>query len=372
MYVASTMYRTQLVAANIILKLTHTHPGEFPWINITLVTLFLRLPSLVADIGIGYLVYLFGRNKKQKILPLVAVALFLFSPVVLYNSAFWGQMDGIINFLFLLSVFLLMKKKHFLSLVFFAFSIYIKFSLIPLFPLYILLLYFQEKEKKKFFLNIFLVVLVVLAITFPISHNPIHWLLSYSTIGWKGEMQNITAFAFNFWWVIFKPVILSGKQSDPFLFSEIRLIGAPLSSIKYFSLSLETISSIIFSLFYVPLLWITLKKRKFDIKNMMLLFSLAALITFLFLPRMHERYLYPIFPLLAVYIGIDGKFIATFIALTILNFINIYIVWHPFALWFLPYAIFNNRDFQWFVSLCTVICGVIFYINAIKIMYAKK
>ena len=81
---------------------------------------------------------------------------------------------------------------------------------------------------------------------------------------------------------------------------------------------------------------------------------------------MHERYLYPLFPLFAIYVGLKGKFLFIFIALSILNFINLYLVWHPMRLIFFPYEMMTNQWFQWIISGLTLAIAVIFYFKSLK------
>jgi len=64
---------------------------------------------------------------------------------------------------------------------------------------------------------------------------------------------------------------------------------------------------------------------------------------------------------MAIYIGLTGKKITYFILFSILNFLNIYLVWHPMKIYFLPYKLMSNFYFQWFLSAGIVISGLWLY-----------
>ena len=68
--------------------------GAFPsaliplWQSGNMQAAFLKLPAILADIGIGYLIY---RLTKKKLL----AAVYLFNPAVFYISAVWGQIESL-------------------------------------------------------------------------------------------------------------------------------------------------------------------------------------------------------------------------------------------------------------------------------------
>jgi hypothetical protein len=87
---------------------------------------------------------------------------------------------------------------------------------------------------------------------------------------------------------------------------------------------------------------------------------------------MHERYLYPLFPFLAVVVGLSGKYLKTFILFSVLNFVNLYIVWHPMKLWFLPYEFISNSNIQWLISFAIMAIGSVFYYKIIKLGFINE
>src|SRR5207248_3018025 len=121
----------------------------------------------------------------------------------------------------------------------------------------------------------------------------------------------------------------------------------------------------------LPIIVYSIRKKTLSAEQIFLFFTLTALSLFLFFPRMHERYVYPVFPLLAVYTGLTKKYFIIYLLLSLCNLINLYVVWHPMTLSFFPYHLMNNATFQWTVSFCTVLTGIIFYGQALKGLYEK-
>lgn len=371
LYLNVAAYEAQIPLVKLYLRLTHQAAGTNYWINSILINAFLRFPSIIADLVLGLLIYRLIKLKRSEKAAVLASSLFIFNPVVLYNSAFWGQMDSLYALPLFVSFYLLSKKRYFWSILFFSFSLYVKLNTLLFLPFFLIIIYKLIKNKVLFFGHLVLSFFAIYILTLPVSSTPYNFIINLFLKTSGGEMQNVTNFAFNFWWFLFKPFIQIGVPINLFNFSEIRLLGSPPGSASYFGLSLSTWAFILFSLFLLPILskTIFLKRAKFpQPETLFLFFSLITLLGFLFLPRMHERYMYPLFPLLATYVGLKQKFLFIFIILSALNFINLYLVWHPMMLFFMPYNVMNNQWFQWVISGLTVMIGIIFYIRSLKLL----
>lgn len=373
LYSISLMYNTNIVASKAILKITHSKEGTLDWVNGPLFNFFLRLPSIASDILIGFLIYKIIIKEKNKKHAILGASLFLFNPIVLYNSSFWGQMDSLNNLFFYVSLFLLLKRKYFFSILFYGLSLYIKLSLLPLIPIFFVILFCFKKRIYQLLPPVISTIIIIIILTLPVSLNP-WWLTNFFANNHLSEMRNITSFSFNFWWLIFKPFIEIGKPSDIFNFSQIQLIGSPLDRTKFMQTTLSSWGYFIFAILISPFIikMFLQGKKLLSTANIFLIFSIAALLSFLFLPYMHERYLYPFFPLMATYVGLTYKKIWIYIPLAIMNFINLYIVWHPFMTPLAPYWLISNISFQWLLSLFIVILGFFFYIGSFKIFYERK
>lgn len=370
LYILSTFYQLSIQAAKVVNKISNKKPGDLQWVNIQLQTIFLRLPSILSDLIIGYIIFLtilsFKKNDKQALL---GASLFLFNPVVIYNSAFWGQMDSINNLFIILSVYFLMKHKPFFVIPLIFASLYIKLSLFPLLPILLFVTLVTLKEQfNKILLSLVGSMAFILLLTVPISQTPHLWIYEFIKSSGLGEMQNITSFAFNFWWVIFKPNIIIGSPTSLFNFSEVKLLGSPADSSKFFFLSLFQIGIIMYSAAILPLFYQIYKNRNCLIKPemIMIIFLVSTLLIFLFLPRMHERYIFPAFVLFAIYYGLTKKYLIAYVCISIVSFLNLYIVWHPMSLPFLTYDLIKNVEFQWSLAIIMVVTILFVYIKSLK------
>ncbi len=272
-----------------------------------------KLPFILADIGLGFLIYKIVYKFKPKLATLAA-AIFLFNPVLIYNSAIWGQTDSLINLLAISGFYFIFQKKYFAGIWLFLFGFLFKMSLIIYLPIFGLLLIKQIKDWKKMILPIllFIVFLFLIALPFKLDgFTSFRWLWYMYTnrvLVRQGSMLNGNAF--NLWTLIFS-IDLSKSEFT-----------------KVFGLSYQLIGRILFILSLIP---ICLKfiKTKLTISSLFSALVLSAFSCFIFMTNMHERYLYPIFPLISVLLFVPKtKFnLKNLIILSVIHFLNLYNLW---------------------------------------------
>lgn len=348
-------------------------PGSNDWVNGPLLTLLLRIPSLLGDVGIALILYIIvQRYTKSRNSGLFAAGIFLFNPAVIFNSAFMGQRDSINNFLFLLGVLAFIDKKYAWAAAWVACSLLVKFSLIFTVPLFMYGTYLATKSWRPVALSVLVAVSVTMAGVLPVSLSPFSWYFNYFLRNVSGEMPNLTAFAFNIWWVIFRPAVTFGPNTDAFSASDIRLIGTPFVAEVWWGVPAGMWATMFFILFCIPVVIGVFRsgKRAVTPKYLTLLLSMVCLAAYLWLPKMHDRYMYPVFPLLAIAIGLGVPALKEFIALSLLNIVNLFVVWHPMRLTDFWYSALSNRDIQWYVSIVTVFVSILLYVRATS--YAGK
>ncbi len=95
----------------------------------------LKLPSILADLGIGYLIYRIGRKHLGMLSGTALASIYLFQPVVLLNSCLWGQIDSLFTFLLLLVCILLEREKHFPAFLVYGLGILLKPQMLIFAPL---------------------------------------------------------------------------------------------------------------------------------------------------------------------------------------------------------------------------------------------
>lgn len=319
-----------------------------PFLQQKLPIVMVKLPSILTDLGIAWTIFLMVRKWRNEKIARLASLVFLFNPVSFYNSSIWGQTDSIINFLALLGLYFLWLKRPILGMSSFIFSLYFKTSLIIFLPVFVIALI---KEKYSFLkiLIAFIVPLGIIAIaSLPFSQvahfNVFKWLYSdlYLTrvFGHQGNM--LTGNAFNFWAFLFG-VDLSRTDLGTFLI-----------------LSLKQWGQLIFGLISIVLLAIVW--RRFSWRNIIFALAMISFSAFLFLTNMHERYLYPIFPLVTILLVIYPKIILFYIVLSLIYILNLYHLWWVPAISFLEsFYSFNFIRLLSLVNLVTFFCLLVLF-----------
>jgi Gpi18-like mannosyltransferase len=276
------------------------------------IILLMKLPSVIADILIGYYIYKYlkthGNSERKSIL---VAAVWLFNPIVWYNSSVWGQTDSIVNLLGVLSVFSLLHKKLNWSVFWFTLSILFKGSLLYFAPILIAVAWFQKYKLKDYCVSAIyaLVSLVLTSLWFHPQIDLLNWIYDLYTKRFiPGEIGYLTANAFNLWWIID-----SGNTLDSNLFFgiEARLLG--------FVLPIVTI-----------LISIIFLRKKHTSQNVFVALSVISITVFLFMTRIHERYLYPFFPYATILLAYINRLWLVYIVISGVHLLNLYhLFWVP-------------------------------------------
>ena len=353
LYALSATYETYIIAGKLIAHITHTKAGSILWVNTFFLHLWMRFPSILAELIMGILAYLLVAQKKDDTSGLLAAGLIWFNPALFYNSTLWGQMDSINNVFFILSLFFAFRKNILLSVFSYAVSLYIKLSLLPLLPFYVIFLFFLCGKKLFPLIRSFLLAALGIVIaTFAISNNPLMWLVLHLPQLAGGELQNVTNAAFNFWWAI-----TCGPTCN----------YPPVIDVTFLWITLNIWGYVFFAIATLPLLYLQLKKNVQLItkEHIILGFSLVAFATFLFLPKMHDRYLYPFFPLFAIFIGLTKykkNYLILYTLLSLMHLLNLIYSWFPtYFPYFFIYRVVYSRLYDWILSLFIVSLAAIVY-----------
>lgn len=272
--------------------------------------LLIKLPSLIADLGIGLVIYWYLRKKKKANAMFIA-SLWLFNPLTWYNSSVWGQTDSIVNLFGLIAIINLLEKKLVNFSFWFTLSFLYKGSLGVFIPFLIYIVFKQSFDFNKWVKSIITVAVTVfiVGIWFHPSLDYFIWLVNlYKERILPGEIGYLTANAFNFWWLI-----------NP---------GEVLDSTIYFGLSARVLG-IILTLSLIILV-ITKIRGKLDERKILFGLAASALIAFIFMTRIHPRYLYPFFPLATILLAYYKRLNFSYWILSFVHLANIYyLFWIP-------------------------------------------
>ncbi|MBI3485984.1 glycosyltransferase family 39 protein, partial [Candidatus Daviesbacteria bacterium] len=276
--------------------------------------LLLKLPTNLADIFSGLIIYSIVKEKLNSRWAILGFVLFVFNPTIFFNSSIFGQFDGFASLFSLLSIYLFVKYKNpEISILSFAISWAIKPQAIAIVPILLILIIINSKPLRYLttLLTFIISTLVIYLPFFP--NNPISGFFRINQ-----AMTNIfsctTCFAFNFWG------LFGNWQNDLIAFLNLKLI---LWGIILFSVTLGLI------LIKKPFL------IKFKSPFIYLTTAISVLVFFTFLTRMHERYLFGFFPffLIGALLLRSRLLLILYAIFSGLSVLNIY----------LPYAYYNSN-----------------------------
>lgn len=242
--------------------------------------------AILADVFIAWLIYFFfsqkDRLKKLGVtlplspnLPLILSAVFFLNPVVIIDSALWGQVESFGIMFTLLAILLLFYKRPYLSTFIFITGTLMKLQNIiylPLFFIFIFRIFGYKTLIKSLFVSFVTFVLVCLPFVLAGDLSQVLFLMTLNSDYFPWLSLN----AHNLWWIV------SGAKGLN-VTDRITVLGM---------LNAKTVGLIIFSSFYF--LSCLLLYLKTNARNFFLSLILGILAFFLFTTQSHERYSYPL------------------------------------------------------------------------------
>lgn len=233
-----------------------------------------KMPSILTDLGNGFLIYLLAKNFTSERKAFLTGAFVLFTPAFLSNSALWGQADSFLSFFLLLNFYLFTKKKIYFSAIALGLAQTIKPIAILALPFFILYLLLNKTPIKILilYLVIFFITIVVIFLPFNNEQNIFHFIMNRHLIT-SNQYPYTSLNAFNIWtirsnfWISDEKIIFGSISYH--------ILGIGLFAVIYITLLINFISRV--------------KKEYFDLS-----FTLAItyLSMFVLLTRMHERHMF--------------------------------------------------------------------------------
>jgi Gpi18-like mannosyltransferase len=286
----------------------------------------LKLPSIIADIGSAYLLYRFLEGRREDI-RLGAAAIYLFFPAALLIGAVWGQVDSLGAFFLLLSIYLISRDRPLPGALAFVVGFVIKPQMIaalPFLAFWIIRDYPRGwlrsglpdiRKALQLWLTItaagFALMLLLILAFFP--DNPLNFIDQLRDSANFYEYNSLNAY--NFWSVdgFFRPDTGDWQSTG---------------------ISQYTWGIILFAIASVAVIAV-LRDRRED-WALALGSALCLLAFYLFLTRMHERYLFPFFLpfLIACVLAQSRALWAVFVVLGVIHFLDLYFAYsyYPFVL----------------------------------------
>lgn len=254
---------------------------------------FLKLPAILADLGIGYLIYKITKKK------LFAFA-YLFNPAVIYVSAVWGQIESLPIFFLILSYFLL-PRRYYLSQLAFILAVLSKQTALWLLPIF-LIIWFKQGGVKALLRGLTLQITVFFLLYLPFS-LPSGAITSYlATL--SGSSTLIADKAGNLWFFLFAGARI--EDSLPFLGLTVRLWSLLLLALALLVISCR--------------LW-----RRYSLKKAADSLFWFSLFAFFLQTRVHDRHLAPALPFLLLASYGEQPKLFFYIILSVYHLINLYL-----------------------------------------------
>ncbi len=148
--------------------------------NIFVQNILFKLPVIVADVSVFYLLLKIFKNKKLE----VFIYYFL-SPIIIYAAYIHSQLDLVpVAFLFL-SFYYLKKKKIYQSSLVFALASCIKMNVVLFLPIFLIYLY-KANNKRKTFISFLIICSIYLLISMPYIGS-----IGYQKLVLMNDKQNL-------------------------------------------------------------------------------------------------------------------------------------------------------------------------------------
>ncbi len=280
----------------------------------------IKLPYIAADLGIGWLIYLILKKLDlRKNIPILASALFLLNPAVIYNSSIWGQTDSLSGFFILAMYYALFINQYLLFAILISINVFLKVQSLPFVILALVILV------KKLRISRTAAIIIPAAVAAFVINLPHIAKNNYSApisvmVNSLGYFPYVSLNAYNLHWLLIK------GQSD--MYPDKSLIGGIVSH--------KTLGTAIFGLLFLGLIYYLWKNTDENSESLSdqekaTLFGVSLLTifaSFLFMTEIHERYFFPIYMFGALLIA--AKKVAMpiwlYIVLTLSGLVNLHLV----------------------------------------------
>lgn len=278
--------------------------------NSTLARIFVKIPSILADLLLAALVFVIVRRIRDVKAGLLAAIIATSHPAIWFESAVWGQTDVLYTLFSLLAMWLLVGGRFFLGGALAAIALLTKFQAIMFFPLLFVLALAQPRKIPRSILGAVAAIIPVI-LPFALAGT---WMDVVDVLaGSVGDSTNLSLNAYNVWWALFTDTARSVQDTELVLGPiSYRWIGIALSG-AFYALSLA---------------WLAVQLRKTNrykdrIVAAMAAASVCSYAFFLFNTEMHERYLFPLMVFGLPLIFAERRFVWPYVAASTLFFWNL-------------------------------------------------
>lgn len=255
--------------------------------------------------------------KPDKVVKTILLSLLLAINIsIIYNSAFWGQVDGIHSFFLFLSFYFTTKSKWVYVGITFTLALFTKIVSIiflPVFGLYFINeVICKRTRKRELFYAILAIVVTALCLSLPIVLSGNLPGMMATHIGFISAYHPVSGNAYNVWVILTQGRDLMMTHTDDLFFKNI---------------TFQQVSMLLFVPFYTMAIWPLLRRvslnvflkqnQPIKIETLLLVCVLVPLIFFYFSTKIRERYAHPYLVFLTLYCFYHRRYILWLLATSI-------------------------------------------------------
>jgi len=246
----------------------------------------IRLPGAVANVLLSLMIYLWVERRRGSRQGHLAMAAFALNPAVVLHATRWGQTDSIHSLFVLLAIACVTSKRPSLSWFLLGLAVAIKPQALLFVPL-VLVLTWQRSHWRGILKGVLATASTALVVLAPFIYLGTWMKVVEYFSGLARYHPWTTSNALNLWWVLG----LGNRFADT---SAPWWIPPPISG----PLSYRTIGFSFLAIALLFVLWKVSDAR--DKADMWAISAYAAFILFMVPTKVHENYIYTVFPLLAM------------------------------------------------------------------------
>jgi len=308
------------------------------------------LPAMLADLGIGFVIYKLA-VKKSLPFGLLITAAWVFNPAIIMISAVWGQVESVFLLLLIVSLYFMRDKKLLISYVLFGIAIMTKPQSLFLGPVYLYSAFeflrgerFSAKAFSQLPLAIGAGMGAMVLVSLPFGLTATFNQLMYG----MGLYSHASVNAFNFW-------ALVGGNWQP-LEGVMSVVGIVIALV----------------IIVAALVALHVDSTRHEGKHFYLIVAAIFIVIFTFSVRMHERYMFPGLVFLLIYYleNRDRREFVLYWAFSAMFFVNCLEVLR-WANGGFDFEIINNSSI-YVISFITVVLAVALIVTLVRNLLGRK
>jgi len=319
-----------------------------------------KLPANLCDFLITLFIFFLAKKRLGTNKAFLLSILYFLNPITFINSTFWGQMEATFTLMIILGVYFLVKEKYNLSLFILTLSFLFKpysIVLVPIVFFWIFKEYYKNKNIKFLIEKSFCGISTIIGSVY-FLHLPFVW---KNILYANSFVENISAPLVLFW-----QRIKFAMDAYPYIsvnaFNFWGIFGFTIKDNSMFiGLSYKSWGLVLFGICFLlilSLIWLSSLKNKVFVA--FLTSTMLMLSTAIFLTRVHERHLCPIFALTVISMVYLSKLWRFYYWLSSIHIINLFL---SFSLLSLGINLFFPSLRVAFSLIATVLTFYLFWIS---------